>query len=49
VDLALRDFKIQAKEQNIKYPIGYLSRCIYNAIFQGELRIESDLLYRDLI
>lgn len=49
IDLALRDFKIQAKNQEIKYPVGYLSRCIYNAIFQGELRIESDLLYQDLI
>lgn len=49
LDLALRDFKIQAKNQEIKYPIGYLSRCIYNAIFQGELRIESDLLYHDLL
>lgn len=49
LDLALRDFKIQAKNQEIKYPIAYLSRCIYNAIFQGELRIESELLYLDLI
>lgn len=49
IDLALRDFKIQAKNQEIKYPVGYLSRCIYNAIFQGELRIESDLLHQDLI
>lgn len=49
LDLALRDFKIQAKNQEIKYPIAYLSRCIYNAIFQGELRMESELLYLDLI
>lgn len=49
IDLAIRDYKIQAKIQEIKYPVGYLSRCIYNAIFQGELRIESDLLYNDLI
>lgn len=49
IDLALRDFKIQSKNQEIQYPIGYLSRCIYNAIFQCELRVESDLLYLDLI
>lgn len=49
LDLALRDYQIQAKKQEIQFPVGYLSRCIYNAIFQGDLRIESDLLYNDLI
>lgn len=49
IDLALRDFRIQSKNQEIIYPVGYLSRCIYNSIFQGELRIETELLYNDLI
>lgn len=45
VDLGLRDFLIQSEKQEIKFPVGYLSRCIYNAIFQGDLRIQSDLRF----
>lgn len=45
IDFAIRDFNIQSEQQKIKYPIGYLSRCIYNAIFQGELKMKAELKY----
>lgn len=49
LDLALRDFKNQAEMQEIRYPAGYLSRCIYNAIFQSDLKLEAELRYNGSI
>ena len=49
IDLGLRDYKIQAEVQEIRSEVAYLSRCIYNAIFQGDLRIETQLSYQGLI
>lgn len=49
IDFAIRDFKIQSEQQEIKYPVGYLSRCIYNAIFQGDLKMKAELKYHGLI
>lgn len=45
LEFALRDFKIQSEKQEIRYPVGYLSRCIYNAIFQGRLKMDAELRY----
>ena len=49
IEFAIRDFKIQSEKQEIKYPVGYLSRCIYNAIFQGELKMNAELRYHGLV
>lgn len=45
LDYAISDFDTQSKEQEIRYPIAYLSRCIYNAIFQGDLKFRSEVNY----
>lgn len=49
LDFAIRDYTIVSQEQHINYPLGYLSKCIYNAIFQGSLKMDSDLRYHGLI
>lgn len=49
IDLALRDFKIASEHQQINNVTAYLSRCIYNAIFNSSLKVEADLRYNGLI
>ena len=49
LDFAVRDFQNQSNQQTIKHPVAYLSKCIYNAMFQGKLRMEAELRYHNLI
>lgn len=46
IDYAINDYEVQSKEQEIKHPVAYLSRCIYNAIFQGDLKLRTDINFK---
>lgn len=49
ISYALRDYEIQSREQEIKHPTAYLATCIYNAIFQGDFKRDSELRLNGLI
>lgn len=46
IDNALRDFYKASKEQQIRNVTAYLSKCIYNSIFDGDMKIKSDISFR---
>lgn len=45
LDLAMRDYRIASDRQEIVYVTAYLSRCIYNSIFNSSLKLESEINY----
>ena len=49
IDLAIRTFEIQSRDQEIKNEIAYLSVLIYNSIFDSNIKLNSELRYNDLI
>lgn len=49
VEMGLRIFNEQSANQIIRNKISYLAVCIYNAIFDMDLKIQNDLRYEGLI
>ena len=49
IDLAIRTFEIQSRDQEIKNEIAYLSVLIYNSIFDSNIKLNAELRYNDLI
>ena len=49
IDLAIRTFEIQSRDQEIKNEIAYLSVVIYNSIFDSNIKLNAELRYNDLI
>lgn len=49
IDLALRDFKIASEREEINNVTAYLARCIYNSIFNSNLKLEAEQRYNDII
>lgn len=49
IESALSDFENASREQTIKNVTSYLSRCIYNSIFDDELKIDASLRYNKII
>lgn len=49
IDMGLRIFNERSAEQIIRNKISYLAVCIYNAIFDMELKIKNDLRYDGII
>lgn len=45
IDLALRDFKIASERERIDNVAAYLSRCIYNSIFNADLKLDAEINY----
>lgn len=46
---AVRDFYIASEEREIRNVTAYLSRCIYNSIFNADLKLQADLKLNGLI
>ena len=49
IESALNDFERASREQTISNVTSYLSRCIYNSIFDDELKIDASLRYNKII
>ncbi len=45
IDLAIRSFKKESEQQELRNPIAYLSTCIYNSIFDSEIKLNSELRF----
>lgn len=49
ISSALRDFKKASKGVEIGNVVAYLSVCVYNALFDAEIKIDSELRYKNII
>lgn len=48
VNAAFNDFYKQSKNQRIRNPVVYLSRCIYNAIWHSKLKLNADMNFEGI-
>lgn len=49
IEMGIQIFKEQSRQQKITNRINYLATCIYNSIFDMELKIQNDLIYDGII
>jgi|GEM_PF-2025704 len=48
INAAFDDFQKQSKNQRIRNPVVYLSRCIYNAIWHAKLKLNADMNFEGI-
>ncbi len=48
VNAAFDDFQKESKNQRIRNPVVYLSRCIYNAIWHAKLKLNADMNFEGI-
>ena len=49
LEAALHDYKLAAKENKIKYPVKYFSKCLYHSIINYDFKLTSEVMGDGLI